>query len=111
METFNKYYKQVGRIYKEELTINQYFELLKTIEDGEDEIKAELKSKTVKVLKSVCAQLGNWTDNRDKKQDLINKAYSSLKDYFLIGWYYCAFVLVRLVMYSPGLMPDIFRNI
>lgn len=85
METLNKYYKQARRVYTEELTINQYFEIFKSIEDAEPEIKAELKSKTVKVLKNVCNQLHQWHDSRDKKGDLINKAYESLTDYFLLG--------------------------
>lgn len=85
MEIFNKYYKMAKSVYREELTINQYFENLKTIQDAKEEIKAELKTKTVKVLKSVNYQLGNFTDSRDKKENLINKSFDSLIDYFLIG--------------------------
>ena len=85
MDTFNKYFKIARKCYTEELTINQYFKNLKTIQDAETEIKTELKSKTVKILKSVNAQLGNFTDSRHKKQDLINKAFDSLESYFLIG--------------------------
>mgnify|MGYP006395128261 CR=1 FL=1 len=85
METLNKFLKIARTVYTQELTLSQYFEALKIVEDAEPEIKAELKNKTVKVLKSVNAQLGNWHDNRDKKDDLINKIFNSLIDYFLFG--------------------------
>lgn len=85
MEIFNKYYRIARSAYKNELNIDQYKEAVKTVEAAEEEIKTFLKTKTVNVLRSVCNQLGNWHDSRDKKQDLINKAFDSLTDYFLIG--------------------------
>jgi hypothetical protein len=85
METLNKFLKIAKDVYRKELTINEYFENLKAVEEAEAEIKAELKTKTVKILKSVNYQLGNYTDSRHKKEDLINKAHSALIDYFLIG--------------------------
>lgn len=85
MEIFNKYYRIARSAYKNELNIDQYKEAVKTVEAAEEEIKTFLKTKTVNVLRSVCNQLGSWHDSRDKKQDLINKAFDSLTDYFLIG--------------------------
>jgi phospholipid N-methyltransferase len=85
METVNKYYKISKSIYSNEVDINGYFEAYKQVKEAEAEIKAELKTKTVKILNSICAQLGQWSDSRDKKEDLINKIFDSLTDYFLIG--------------------------
>lgn len=92
MDIFNKYFKIARKVYTEDLTLEQFFNNYNTIVTAEDEIKAELQSKTVKVLKSVNAQLGNWHDPRDKKADLIKSAYESLTSYFQIG---------RGVSYSP----------
>lgn len=85
MKTLNKFLKIARTVYTKELTLNEYFEALKIIEDAEPEIKAELKTKTVKILKSVNSQLGNFTDSRDKKGDLINKIYEELTGCFLFG--------------------------
>tara|TARA_R110000772_G_C13296106_1_gene438438 strand:+ start:859 stop:3015 length:2157 start_codon:yes stop_codon:yes gene_type:complete len=85
METINKYYKAVKAIHHQENTIEEYKNTYQSVIDGEQEIKAELKTKNVKVLKNIIGQLGGWTDSRNKKDDLINKIYRTLFDYFLIG--------------------------
>lgn len=85
MEKLNKYYKIARTVYTQELTLNQYLEAFKTVTDAEEEIKTELKTKTVKSLHNINAQLGNWKDSRDKKEDIINKVFESLTDPFLIG--------------------------
>ncbi|MDO6737060.1 methyltransferase [Wenyingzhuangia sp. 2_MG-2023] len=85
MEILNTYLKKARRVYTEEVTVNEYQSIYKELKEGEDLIKAELKTKTVKILKSVCYQLGIWSDNRDKKADLINKIYESLSDYLLLN--------------------------
>lgn len=85
MEILNKNYKIALSIYKEVLTVEQYKEAYNTIKQAENEIKQELKTKNVKILRSICHQLGSWTDSRDKKESLINKVFDNLTDYFLIG--------------------------
>ena len=85
METLNKYYKICQSVYKTELTVNQYFEAFKQVEEGETAIKEELKTKTVKQLNGILSQLGRWTDSRDKKENLINNVFECLTDYFLLN--------------------------
>jgi len=85
MEILNKHYKAALRIYKEVLTIDEFFTIHSQIVAAEEEIKAELKTKTVKILRSICHQLGEYTRTEDKKDNLINKAFDALTDYFLIG--------------------------
>lgn len=85
MEVLNKYYKIALSVYKEELNIEQYKTAFLQVKNAETEIKTELKTKTIKILRSICHQLGSYTDARDKKDYLINKAFDSLTDYFLLG--------------------------
>jgi len=85
METVNKYFKVATEVYNKELTIEQYLNNYEVVLNAESEIKAELKTKTVKVLKSVNHQLGNFTDSRDKKADLIDKAFDGIIDYFTLN--------------------------
>jgi len=85
METLNKYYKIALSVYKKELTLQQYKSAFLEVKSAETEIKAELKTKTVKILRAIAHQLGSYTDSRDKKDYLIEKVFDSLTDYFLIG--------------------------
>lgn len=85
MEILNKYYKIAQSVVKNEMTIEQYFETYKTLMSAEGEIKAELSSKTVKVLRSVCHQLGQFTSSTDKKDYLIKQAFDAVKSYFFMG--------------------------
>lgn len=85
METLNKYYKIALSVYKQELSLQEFKHAYLQVKSAEDEIKAELKTKTVKILKSICAQLGGWPRGDEKKNDLINNVFDSLTDYFLIG--------------------------
>jgi phospholipid N-methyltransferase len=85
MEILNKYYKIALSVYKTELTEAEYKSAYSSVKSAEIEIKAELKTKTVKILKSISSQLGNWARGDEKKDDLINKVFDSLTDYFLIG--------------------------
>lgn len=85
MEILNKYFKLSLSVYRNEnLTIDEFFKNYETVLNSETEIKAELKSKTVKKLKIINHNLGNYTESRDKKQDLIDKAFDAFIDYFLL---------------------------
>lgn len=85
METLNKYFKISNSVYKTELTEAEYKSAYNLVKSAEIEVKSELKAKTVKILKSISYQLGNWDRGNEKKDDLINKIYDSLTDYFLMG--------------------------
>lgn len=85
MELLNNYFNKARQVYAEPITLEQYFENYNSIVNAESEIKEFLKSKTVKVLKNVYAQLGGWNDSRKKKADYINSIFDSITDYFLIG--------------------------
>jgi len=85
METINKNFKLAQSVYKNELTFDQYKSNFKTLNENKDALFLSLKTKNVKQLKNVLAQLGRFTDSRDKKADLIEKVYDCFKSYFLLG--------------------------
>lgn len=85
MEILNTYFRIAVSAYNQQNTVEQYLEKYNTVLKAEKEIKAELKTKTVKVLRNINHQMGTYTDSRDKKADLINKVFESLTDYFLLS--------------------------
>lgn len=72
-------------IYTEVVTIEQFQEKYKTLQDNKEELTEYLDTLRVKILKNVLAQLGSYFDSRDLKKDLIRKIYNALEQFFWIG--------------------------
>lgn len=87
--TLEKNVNLARSIYNSELTIEAFKSLYIEFKANGPELKEYLKTKNVKVLKSIIYQLGGYFDSRHKKDDLINKVYDNLKSYFYIGRSLC----------------------
>lgn len=84
MITINENLKLVRQIYTERLTFEQFKENRTQLAQNTPKLREELNSKTVKLLRSILGQLGQFTDSRDKKADLVSKVITHFEDYFLL---------------------------
>ena len=84
METLNKYFKEAKNVYYTRNTLAEYVTKYTSFKEGREVLKASLNKKTVKILKNVLGQLGQWSDSRDKKADLIEKIIDAVESYFLL---------------------------
>lgn len=72
-------------IYQNVITIEQFQEKYKTLQNKKPELTEYLRGLKVKQLKNVLYQLGSYFDSRHLKEDIVKKIYDALEQYFWVG--------------------------